>query len=97
MASKSHLTYSTRASQHTEPVVKRLFELAETKNPNVIVSADLTNTSDLLDLADRKDNCLYNNFVIHIANPKKVLGRILHCLILTSTSSLISATKPFVV
>ncbi|KAL9125487.1 MAG: hypothetical protein Q9217_005316 [Psora testacea] len=53
MASKSHLTYSARASQHKQPVVKKPFELAETKKSNVIISADLTNTSDLLNLADQ--------------------------------------------
>ena len=62
MASKSHLTYSARASQHKEPMVKRLFELAETKKSNVIVSADLTNTPDLLDLADRKEKRTYSQF-----------------------------------
>ena len=54
MASKSHLTYETRAIQHSDPMVKKLFELAETKRSNVIVSADLRNTKDLLDLADCK-------------------------------------------
>lgn len=52
MASKSHLTYSTLAPEHIESVVERFFELAETKQSNVIISANLMNTSDLLNLSD---------------------------------------------
>lgn len=57
MASRSHLTYGARASHQRHPLVKKLFELAEAKKSNIVVSADLTNTSDLLALADR----MYNN------------------------------------
>lgn len=53
MSSKSQLTYSARASKHPNVLVKRLFEIAETKKTNVTVSADVTTTKELLDLADR--------------------------------------------
>ena len=54
MASKSSLTYAARAKQHPNLVARRLFELAEEKKSNVVVSADLTTTKELLYLADRK-------------------------------------------
>nr|QGX74572.1 orotidine 5'-phosphate decarboxylase [Aspergillus aculeatus] len=53
MSSKSQLTYTARASKHTNPLAKRLFEIAEAKKTNVTVSADVTTTKELLDLADR--------------------------------------------
>lgn len=53
MSSKSQLTYKDRASKHPNPLAKKLFEIAEAKQSNVTVSADVTNTKDLLDLADR--------------------------------------------
>jgi orotidine-5'-phosphate decarboxylase len=53
MSSKSHLTYSTRANQHPNVLAKKLFEIAEAKKTNVTVSADVTTTRELLDLADR--------------------------------------------
>lgn len=54
MTSQSQLTYGERASKHSNAVVKKLFELAEAKRSNVIISADLTTTTELLDLADRE-------------------------------------------
>lgn len=54
MASKSNLTYAERARQHDNPVAKKLFEIAKTKKSNVVVSADLTTTSELLELADSR-------------------------------------------
>ncbi|KAB8215504.1 humps family-domain-containing protein [Aspergillus novoparasiticus] len=53
MSSKSQLTYSARASKHPNALVKKLFEVAEAKKTNVTVSADVTTTKELLDLADR--------------------------------------------
>ncbi|KAK6519158.1 orotidine 5'-phosphate decarboxylase [Arthrobotrys megalospora] len=52
MASKSNLTYAARAKLHPHPVVKKLFETAEAKQSNLIISADMTNSKDLLELAD---------------------------------------------
>ncbi|KAL2832869.1 Orotidine 5'-phosphate decarboxylase domain-containing protein [Aspergillus cavernicola] len=53
MSSKSHLPYATRASNHPNPLTKKLFSIAEEKKTNVTVSADVTTTAELLDLADR--------------------------------------------
>ncbi|KAJ5815188.1 Orotidine 5'-phosphate decarboxylase [Penicillium riverlandense] len=53
MSSKSHLTYGARARTHPNPLARRLFEVAEAKQSNVTVSADVTTTKELLDLADR--------------------------------------------
>ncbi|GAD99611.1 orotidine 5'-phosphate decarboxylase PyrG [Paecilomyces variotii No. 5] len=53
MSSKSQLRYSTRAQNHPNVLVKKLFEIAEAKKTNVTVSADVTTTKELLDLADR--------------------------------------------
>ncbi|OOF92397.1 hypothetical protein ASPCADRAFT_210262 [Aspergillus carbonarius ITEM 5010] len=53
MSSKSQLSYSARASKHPNALAKKLFEIAEAKKTNVTVSADVTTTKDLLDLADR--------------------------------------------
>jgi orotidine-5'-phosphate decarboxylase len=36
-------------------LAKRLFEIAEAKKTNVTVSADVTTTRELLDLADRTE------------------------------------------
>ncbi|KAF7158616.1 hypothetical protein CNMCM5623_003676 [Aspergillus felis] len=55
MSSKSQLTYAARASKHPNPLAKRLFEIAEAKKTNVTVSADVTTTRELLDLADRTE------------------------------------------
>lgn len=52
MSSASGQTYSARASKHSNALVKRLFEIAELKKTNVTVSADVTSTKELLDLAD---------------------------------------------
>ncbi|PGH13429.1 orotidine 5'-phosphate decarboxylase [Helicocarpus griseus UAMH5409] len=53
MSSKSHLPYSVRASRHPNPLAKQLFQIAEEKKSNVVVSADVTTSKELLDLADR--------------------------------------------
>ncbi|KAL4778307.1 Orotidine 5'-phosphate decarboxylase domain-containing protein [Aspergillus varians] len=53
MSSKSHLPYATRATNHPNPLTAKLFSIAEAKKTNVTVSADLTTSAELLDLADR--------------------------------------------
>ncbi|KAI9734664.1 MAG: orotidine 5'-phosphate decarboxylase [Cirrosporium novae-zelandiae] len=52
MATKSSIPYTLRAESHPNPLIKRLLTIAETKKTNVIVSADLTITNDLLKIAD---------------------------------------------
>lgn len=54
MASRSAVPFAKRAEQHHHPLVKKLFLLAEKKQSNVVLSADLTTTKDLLDLADSR-------------------------------------------
>jgi len=54
MASKSRLSFAKRAQQHRNPLVRQLFELAERKQSNVVLSADVTTTQELLDLADSR-------------------------------------------
>lgn len=54
MASRSQVSYGDRAKTHPNPLVRRLFEIAEQKQSNVVVSADVTTTSALLDLAERE-------------------------------------------
>lgn len=53
MSSKSQLTYGARAQSHPNPLARKLFQVAEEKKSNVTVSADVTTTKELLDLADR--------------------------------------------
>lgn len=53
MSSKSQLSYKARASNHPNILARKLFEIAEAKQSNVTVSADVTTTEELLDLADR--------------------------------------------
>lgn len=54
MASKSQQTFAQRAANHPNPLAKRLFEIAELKHTNIVLSADLTTTADLLQIADGK-------------------------------------------
>lgn len=54
MSSKSTLSYSERAKQQAHPVARRLFQIAQAKKSNVVVSADVTTTKELLELADGK-------------------------------------------
>ncbi|KAL3477362.1 Orotidine 5'-phosphate decarboxylase domain-containing protein [Aspergillus californicus] len=53
MSSKSHLSYATRAQNHPNPLTKKLFTIAQEKKTNVTVSADVTTSAELLDLADK--------------------------------------------
>ncbi|KAJ8133262.1 hypothetical protein O1611_g366 [Lasiodiplodia mahajangana] len=52
MTSKSSLTYAQRSELHQHPLVKRLFDVAESKRSNLVISADLTDTNSLLECAD---------------------------------------------
>ena len=54
MASKSSETFAERAEKHSNDLVKKLFAIAERKETNIVLSADLTTTHELLDIADRK-------------------------------------------
>lgn len=51
MTSKSNLTYAQRGELNAHPLVKRLFDIADTKQSNLVVSADLTDTRSLLKCA----------------------------------------------
>jgi orotidine-5'-phosphate decarboxylase len=54
MSSNSKLPYEKRAEASSNPLLKKLFEIAEFKKSNVTVSADVTSTNELLELADRE-------------------------------------------
>lgn len=56
MSSSSKLPYGTRAKYHPNPLVRELFAIAESKKTNVTVSADVTTSKALLELADRTHN-----------------------------------------
>ena len=53
MSSSSKKPYNVRAKSHPNPLVRKLFAIAEAKKTNVTVSADVTTTKQLLDLAER--------------------------------------------
>ncbi|KAK5087953.1 orotidine 5'-phosphate decarboxylase [Lithohypha guttulata] len=52
MASRNRLSFTARAKQHKHPLVQQLFSLAEKKQSNVVLSADLATTKELLEIAD---------------------------------------------
>ena len=52
MASKTTHAYAERAAAHPNQLSSRLFEIAESKKTNITLSADLTTTKELLDIAD---------------------------------------------
>jgi hypothetical protein len=54
MTSKSSQTYAKRAQSTTNPLLAKLFSIAERKRSNIVLSADLTTTVDLLKTADGK-------------------------------------------
>ncbi len=70
MTSKSTLSYAERARQHDNPIARKLFEIAEAKKSNVVVSADLTTTKELLELADRM--CLHTHPPLNLSNHPSV-------------------------
>ncbi|KAK7934547.1 orotidine 5'-phosphate decarboxylase [Apiospora marii] len=49
----SQRPYHERALQHPHPVAKRLFQVAELKKSNLVISADFTDSKSLLTCADR--------------------------------------------
>ncbi len=63
MISRSNLKYGQRAQEHNNPLVKKLFQIAESKKSNVVVSADLTTTKELLELADSQYNLNFDDTV----------------------------------
>lgn len=54
MTSLSEVSYGERASRHSNPVARRLLQIAEVKRSNLVVSADLTTSAELLKCADGK-------------------------------------------
>ena len=52
MATKTKLPYGERAKHHPNALARRLFEIAEAKQTNITVSADLTTTEELLSIAE---------------------------------------------
>lgn len=54
MASKSNLPFGKRGEIHKHPVTKRLFQIAESKQSNLVISADFTDSKSLLKCADGK-------------------------------------------
>lgn len=56
MTSRSTLPYGKRAEASKAPLLRKLFAIAELKKSNVTVSADVTSTRELLELADRKQD-----------------------------------------
>ncbi|ETN37384.1 orotidine 5'-phosphate decarboxylase [Cyphellophora europaea CBS 101466] len=52
MSSKSKQSFAQRAKAHPNVLAKRLFEIAERKQTNIVLSADLTTTGELLKIAD---------------------------------------------
>lgn len=52
MTSRSNLPYHVRAADHQNKLVKQLFRIAETKKTNLVLSADLTTSDELLKVAD---------------------------------------------
>jgi orotidine-5'-phosphate decarboxylase len=54
MATRSDLSYTQRSLQHPNPLARRLFRIAEKKETNIVLSADLTTTEELLKIADGK-------------------------------------------
>ncbi|KAI5294770.1 orotidine 5'-phosphate decarboxylase, partial [Ascosphaera acerosa] len=53
MSSRSSTPFAARASAHTNPLARRLFQLALEKQSTLVLSADVTTCAALLDLADR--------------------------------------------
>lgn len=52
MTTKSKLPFGERAKHHPNALARRLFEIAEAKQTNIVVSADLTTTEELLSIAE---------------------------------------------
>src|SRR5271155_4275400 len=52
MTSRTNQAYGGRATDHPNRLSSRLFEIAESKKTNITLSADVTTTEELLDIAD---------------------------------------------
>lgn len=52
MSSQTGLTFAQRAEKHPHALTRRLFGIAERKQTNIVLSADLTTTDELLKIAD---------------------------------------------
>ncbi|RMD44225.1 hypothetical protein DV735_g904, partial [Chaetothyriales sp. CBS 134920] len=52
MSNKKTATYTQRAQEHPHPVAKKLFETADRKQTNLVLSADVTTTDELLTIAN---------------------------------------------
>ena len=52
MATKTWASFGDRGQNHPNALAKRLFDIAEAKQTNIVVSADLTSTEELLSIAD---------------------------------------------
>jgi orotidine-5'-phosphate decarboxylase len=53
MTSRTSQGYGERATDHPNRLCSRLFEIAKLKKTNITLSADVTATKELLDIADR--------------------------------------------
>jgi hypothetical protein len=47
-------SFAARAKAHPHPLVRRLFSIIESKKSNLAISADLTTSKELIQLADSK-------------------------------------------
>src|ERR1700761_9274327 len=93
MSSSSRLSYNQRADNHWHPVAKRLLKIADSKKTNLIISADLSTTTELLECADRK---IYeSSYRLSELTDCKVSALILLCSKPTLTLSEISVNKQF--
>ncbi|RMZ80678.1 hypothetical protein DV738_g2728, partial [Chaetothyriales sp. CBS 135597] len=52
MSNKKAITFSQRAQEHTHPVAQKLFQIADRKQTNLVLSADVTTTDELLTIAN---------------------------------------------
>ena len=54
MSNKKGISFGQRAAEHPHPLAKKLFQIAERKKTNIVLSADLATTKDLLAIVDGK-------------------------------------------
>ena len=71
MASRSTRSFAERSKQHSHPLARGLFDIAERKKTNIVLSADLTTTAELLDITNGK----YVSVVLDLRRPLSYLGR----------------------
>lgn len=70
MASLSSRPYGERAQNSGNALAKKLFRIAEEKQSNLVVSADLTTTTELLEIADSKSLKLLISYIMSHSNKK---------------------------